>query len=241
VADYTPVLGGSGEPLTCTAGAAITGGQLLAFTAADTVAPTSGPTLAFAGIAGHDAASGQPVSVIAGQGMVHDSPSTAMAAPAAPGLATAASGGTVAAGTYGVIVSYVNAQGESVGSAPASIVTTGATSTITITSPVAPPAAGAATGWYAYVTQAGGSTYTRQQAPGSPTAIGTPLVLTAPPTSGGAQPSATNTSGPQAGQLVAAAAGGVIAGGAAAGSELGVAIRSAAAVPVPVRWKTTRG
>jgi hypothetical protein len=241
VADYAPALGGSADALTYTAGAAITGGQLLAFTGVDTVAPTAGATLAFAGVAGHDAATGQPVTVYSSQGLVHDSLSTAMAAPAAPGLATAASGGTVLAGTYGVIVSYVNAQGESVGSVSAPVTTSGATSTITITSPVAPPAAGGATGWYAYVTQAGGSTYTRQQTPGSPTGIGTPLVLTAPPTSGGTNPQAGNTSGPQAGQLVAAAAGGVIAGGAAAGAELGVAIRTAAPVPAPVRWKTTRG
>lgn len=241
MADYAPASSGGIEPLTYTAGAAITGGQLLAFTGVDTVSPTAGATLAFAGVAAHDAATGQLVTVLAGQGIIHETLSTGMAAPAAPGLATAASGGTVAAGTYQVIVAYVNAQGETVGSAAAQIVTTGATSTITITSPAAPPAAGAATGWYAYVTQANGSTFTRQQAPGVPTAIATPLVLTAPPTSGGTNPQAGNTSGPQAGGLVASSAGGVIAGGAAAGSELGIAIRTVAPVPGAVRWKTTRG
>lgn len=115
-----------------------------------------------------------------------------LAAPAAPTTATATSGGTVAAGTYQVIVTYVNAQGETVGSPAASQVTTGATSTLTVNSPVA---SGNATGWYAYVTQAGGSTFTRQQAAGTPTAIASNLVLTAPPTSTGAAPPASNTAG----------------------------------------------
>jgi hypothetical protein len=53
--------------------------------------------------------------------------------PPAPVLATAATGGTVAAGTYWVKVTAKNAQGETTGSAAAKIVTTGATSTITVT------------------------------------------------------------------------------------------------------------
>jgi hypothetical protein len=53
--------------------------------------------------------------------------------PPAPVLATAASGGTVAAGTYWVQVTALNAQGQTLGSSAAKIVTTGSTSTITIT------------------------------------------------------------------------------------------------------------
>ncbi|HEX6799188.1 MAG TPA: hypothetical protein VF116_15880 [Ktedonobacterales bacterium] len=53
--------------------------------------------------------------------------------PPAPVLATAASGGTVAAGTYWVKVTAKNAQGETTGSGAAKIVTTGSTSTIAIT------------------------------------------------------------------------------------------------------------
>jgi hypothetical protein len=105
--------------------------------------------------------------------------------PAAPVPTNAASGGTVAAGTYGVEVTYTSAGGETVASAAATVTTSGSTSTLTVPSP---PANANATGWYAYVTQAGGSTYTRQQAAGSPTAIGTALTLTAPPSSSGAQP-----------------------------------------------------
>lgn len=115
-----------------------------------------------------------------------------LAAPAAPTLGTATSGGTVAAGTYQVVITLVNAQGESIASASASQVTTGSTSTLTVNSPAA---GGGATGWYAYVTQAGGSTYTRQQTAGSPTNIGTNLTLTAPPTSTGATPPTASTTG----------------------------------------------
>ena len=115
-----------------------------------------------------------------------------LAAPAQPGTSTATSGGTVLAGTYLVVVTLVNAAGESLGSAQASQVTTGSTSTLTVNSPAA---GGGATGWYAYVSQAGGLVLTRQQAAGSPTAIGTNLTLTAPPTSTGATPPASNTTG----------------------------------------------
>jgi hypothetical protein len=117
----------------------------------------------------------------------------ALAAPVAPAPTTATTGGTVLAGTYHAITTYVNANGETVGSTSGSVTTTGTTSTVTVPSPAAETGA---TGWYAYVTQAGGSVYTRQQAAGSPTAIGTGLTLTAPPTSSGANPPALNTTIP---------------------------------------------
>jgi hypothetical protein len=59
--------------------------------------------------------------------------STYLLAPPAPVLATAASGGTVAAGTYWVKVTAKNAQGETTASPATKIVTTGSTSTVTIT------------------------------------------------------------------------------------------------------------
>lgn len=117
---------------------------------------------------------------------------TPLAAPAAPTISNAGAGGTVATGTYQAKVTYVDANGETVASASASTTTTDGTSTITINSPAALTGA---TGWYAYVTQAGGNTYTRQQALGSPTTIGANLTLTAPPTSTGANPPTVNTSG----------------------------------------------
>ena len=75
--------------------------------------------------------------------------STLLMTPPAPVLSTAASGGTVAAGTYWVQVTATNAQGESLPSAlPATsagptgvVTTTGSTSTITITIFTVPNAA----------------------------------------------------------------------------------------------------
>lgn len=119
---------------------------------------------------------------------------TPLAAPSAPTVSNSGSGGTIAAGTYQVEVTYVNRWGETVASASASTTTTGTTSTITIT---APASKGNATGWYAYVTQAGGSTYTRQQGAGSPTPSQQNLILTAPPTSSGANPPGADSSAAQ--------------------------------------------
>jgi hypothetical protein len=53
--------------------------------------------------------------------------------PPAPVLATSTTGGTVAAATYWVKVTALNAQGQTLGSSAAKITTTGSTSTITIT------------------------------------------------------------------------------------------------------------
>lgn len=117
-------------------------------------------------------------------------PLTSLVAPSAPAVSNATTGGTIAAGTYGVEVTYVNAFGETVASSSTSTTTTTGTSTITIT---APAQAGNAVGWYAYVTQVGGATYTRQQAAGSPSQFQNNLVLTAPPTNTGANPPVSNT------------------------------------------------
>jgi len=240
VGDYSPTVAGQGhQPLTYTAGAPVTGGQLLAFTGPDTVAPTSGPTLAVAGVAGHDAAAGAPVTVHAGSGLLHHTPTpVALLVPAAPVPTTAATGGTVADGAYKVTVTYVNAAGETTASAQGTVTAAGGgTSTLTVPSP---PALPGATGWFAYVSQAGGNTLTRQQAPGSPTNIGTNLTISAPPTSGGAQAPAGNTTAAAPGSLMAAAAGGLVAAGAAAGAEVGIAVRNITAAG-NITWKSTRG
>lgn len=113
-----------------------------------------------------------------------------LSAPSAPSVSNSGSGGTILAGVYQVKITYHNAYGETVASSSASTTTSGSTSTITITSPAS---SNTATGWYAYVTQAGGSTYTRQQTAGQPSALGINLVLTAPPTSSGANPPGANT------------------------------------------------
>lgn len=56
----------------------------------------------------------------------------ALSAPVQAALATAATGGTLAAGTYNYVVTAINAQGETIASNERSIVTTGATSTATV-------------------------------------------------------------------------------------------------------------
>lgn len=118
---------------------------------------------------------------------------SALAAPSAPTVTPTGTGGTLTAGVYKAAVTYVNANGESVasGTTTASSLTSGQDLVIT-----SPSAVTGATGWYAYVSQSGGSTLTRQQAAGSPTAIGTNLTLTANPSSGGANPPATDSSVP---------------------------------------------
>lgn len=119
---------------------------------------------------------------------------TQLTPPAAPTVTPATSGGTVAAGVYQVELTYVNAAGEETNaSASTSVTTTTGASTITVTSPIAQTDA---VGWYGYITQAGQSAYYRQQALGSPSTIGTSLVLIAPPTTTGTTPPpATNATG----------------------------------------------
>lgn len=68
------------ERLTFTAGAAITGGQLVYISAANTVSPTSAATGAWVGVAAHDAAN------------------TALVAVYAVGVHTLAASGAIAAG-----------------------------------------------------------------------------------------------------------------------------------------------
>jgi PKD domain len=99
--------------------------------------------------------------------------------PPPPVVSTLATGGTIAAGTYGVEVTYTTSGGESVASSAQTITTTGGTSTITIESP---PVGPGVTGWYAYVTQPNGYTYMRQGT--SANAIGSSFMLTQPPAGG---------------------------------------------------------
>lgn len=116
--------------------------------------------------------------------------------PNAPVLTTATSGGTVLAGVYTVAMSYTDAKGETVTGPTSTITTTGTTSTITIAAPSTAALQPNATGWYAYVSQVNGATLTRQQTAGSPTAVATPLPLTAPPTSSGVGPPAARGDAP---------------------------------------------
>jgi len=106
MADYTPVFS-PGTATTSTASAAITGGQLLMVTGDDTVGPAGAASLAYVGVAGHDAAVGARVTVLAGPGQVHRTTST--------GAITA--GSLVQCGAAGVVATLggTPAEGQSIG------------------------------------------------------------------------------------------------------------------------------
>jgi hypothetical protein len=117
----------------------------------------------------------------------------ALTAPSAPTVNLTGSGSTVTTGVYKVAVTYVNNNGETVPSSTTTTASLTSGQNIVIT---APTLVAGATGWYAYVSQAAGSTLTRQQAPGSPTPFGTNLTLAVNPTSSGAAVPAANTTLP---------------------------------------------
>jgi hypothetical protein len=98
--DYT-TLYGRPQQVTYTAGAAITGGQLLSFSAADTVIPAAANAANYAGIAGHDAAAGAPVTVLMGSGVVHETLATAATAAGALVYAGSATAGQLGAANTG--------------------------------------------------------------------------------------------------------------------------------------------
>lgn len=119
----------------------------------------------------HTGAAGNGISLIVADG------NNRLAAPtAAPALATATTGGTVAAGANLVKHTLTNNRGETLPGPQASITTTGATSTITDTLPALPTGA---TGWNVYVSADAGVTWKKSnstpQAPGA-------YVITAPAT-----------------------------------------------------------
>lgn len=126
---------------------------------------------------------------------------TGLNPPDEPALATATSGGTVAAGIYGVKITYKNATGETLASESSTIATTGATSTITITSPAASGSGGAAaTHYLVYMTPANGGPWKLQN--GSGTAIATDYTRTAPPVTNTAEPPTSDGSGSKAASKV---------------------------------------
>lgn len=65
MADYLPKFK-PGEAITRTASAPITGGQMVFVSGSGTVAPTTGASAAWLGVAAHDAAIGDPVTVFKG-------------------------------------------------------------------------------------------------------------------------------------------------------------------------------
>lgn len=100
--DYVPIHN-PGHEISQTASAAITGGQTLANSGVDTVAPAiTASAKKYVGVAAHDAASGAKVTVLAGVGQVHES--TAAGAITAGDLvivgAVAGTIATIGAGTF---------------------------------------------------------------------------------------------------------------------------------------------
>lgn len=100
MSDYAPVYGRP-KAMTYTAGAAITGGQVLSFSAADTVVPAAANAANYAGVAAHDAASGAPVTVFMGAGVVHETLATAATAAGALVYAGSATAGQLGAASTG--------------------------------------------------------------------------------------------------------------------------------------------
>ncbi len=110
----------------------------------------------------------------------------------APAPTTQTTGGTILAGTYQCLYTWVTALGETQVSPVGAITTSGTTSTITVPLPVAFPTG--VTSANVYVSQAGG-TAASATLQGAIAASGGSLTLTAPPTtSGAAEPQSNTTS-----------------------------------------------
>lgn len=105
-----------------------------------------------------------------------------IAAPTLPTVSPSGTGGTVAANTYYIVLTYTDGLGETVISPEQSVTTSGATSSITVTSPSA--ATGALT-WACYVGTAAGGPYFPQ---GTALVLGSNRVITATPPTTGTQP-----------------------------------------------------
>jgi len=162
-------------------------------------------------LAGEAIQGGDACYIKSSDGKIYRASGLGLVAPAAPALSTAGSGGTVAAGDYAVRITYVNANGESLGSEVSHIITSGSTSTITVASPAAAGSAGnAATKYKVYITPANGGAYFLQNTTG--TNIGTNFTLTAPPVTNTANPPTGNTTGTGGGVVDGFAAGDAVSG-----------------------------
>jgi hypothetical protein len=71
--DYAPVYTGGAKPFTLTTSGAVTGGQVLVHSGADTVAASGGTASAIVvGVAAHDAPSGGKVTIWPLEGVIHE-------------------------------------------------------------------------------------------------------------------------------------------------------------------------
>lgn len=113
-------------------------------------------------------------------------------APATPSVSGSSSGGTVAANTYYIVVSFTYSDGESAGSAQTSVTVSGATSSITVTAPsvLVSPTPVPIT-WNVYCATASGGPYFPQ---GTGLTIGANRVITTTPPTSGTQAKGTDRS-----------------------------------------------
>lgn len=146
---------------------------------------------------GEDLSAASACYIKTSDGKVYKSLGLGLSAPDAPALTTATSGGTVDDGFYGVRITYVNANGESVASEAGFITAKGASanqSTITVVSPAAAGSGGnAATKYKVYMTPKNGGPYKLQN--GAGTNIASNFTLSAPPVTNTATPPTSNTTG----------------------------------------------
>jgi len=105
MADYTPRFPATFAPVTQQASATVVGGRLVENTGNGTVGPAGAASVKVAGVAAHDAASGQKVVVWPLPGIVHRV-TGAGAISAGDNLAAGAAGvvAPIAAGTFGQLV-----------------------------------------------------------------------------------------------------------------------------------------
>jgi predicted transcriptional regulator len=72
VADYSPFYSGGAVPFTATTAGAVTGGNVLIWSAANVVTVSGADSTAVCGVAAHDAASGAKVTVWPIDGVIHN-------------------------------------------------------------------------------------------------------------------------------------------------------------------------
>lgn len=112
----------------------------------------------------------------------------ALGAPSAPTLTPGTSGGSLASGSVYIVVTYISAYGETLGSTEASVAVVGPAGQVTVTSP---PAVTNATGYNVYAASASGAEVKQNTAA---IGIGTNYVLDSLAT-GSAAPPSEDTSG----------------------------------------------
>lgn len=101
MADYAPVYRNGCNPFTLTAGATITGGQVLFASGVNTVTPTAGANGAYVGVAAHDCANAARISIWPIPGLIHET--TTPAGVTAGNALTSSTAGGVDTGTLATV------------------------------------------------------------------------------------------------------------------------------------------